>query len=74
MPKAKPKKPKKRRSVKLTEAQLEIVGPFNDYAFESNLTFERAARKALGLNLFPPTPQGRLFEKECREVFERERL
>ncbi len=58
----------------LTEAQAEIVGKFNDYSFENpNLTFEGVVLKEIGPDLFPPTPQGRLFEKECREVFERER-
>jgi hypothetical protein len=37
------------------------------------LIFEEAVRKEFGPDLFPPTPQGRLFEKECREVLARER-
>jgi hypothetical protein len=60
--------------IELTEAQIEIVGRFNDYSFENpNLTFEEVVEKELGANFFPLTPQGRLFEKECREVFDRER-
>jgi hypothetical protein len=67
-------KPKKRRNVKLTEAQLEIVGQFNDYSYENpNLTFEEVVKKEFRGKLFPPTQQGRQFEKECREVFDRER-
>jgi tryptophanase len=67
-------KPKKRENVKLTEAQVEIVGQFNDYSFENpNMTFEEVVRKEFGPKLFSPTPQGRLFEKECREIFDRER-
>jgi hypothetical protein len=67
-------KPKKRKRVKLTEAQVEIVGQFNDYSHENaKLSFEQVARKEFGPGLFSSTPQGRLFEKECREVFDRER-
>jgi hypothetical protein len=39
----------------------------------SRVTFKEVVRKEFGPDLFPPTPQGRLFEKECREVFDRER-
>ena len=67
-------KPKKRDSAELTERQLEIVDQFNDYSFENpDLTFEQVVKKEFRGNLFPPTPQGKLFEKECREVFDRER-
>jgi hypothetical protein len=60
--------------IALTEDQIEIVGRFYDYSFENpDLTFEEVVEKELGLDFFPPTPQGRLFEKECREVFDRER-
>jgi hypothetical protein len=61
-------------NVELTEEQIEIVGRFNDYSFENpNLTFEEVVLKELGPDFFPPTPQGKLFEKECREVFDHER-
>ncbi len=61
-------------SIELTEAQIEIIGQFNDHSFENpNLTLEEVVLKEFGPDLFPPTPQGRLFEKECREVFDRER-
>jgi hypothetical protein len=61
-------------NIELTEAQIEIIGRFNDLSFEnSTLTFEEAVLKEFGPDLFPPTPQGRLFEMECREVFDRER-
>jgi hypothetical protein len=44
------------------------------YAFENpGKTFEEVVLKEFGPDLFPPTPQRRLFEKECREVFDRER-
>jgi hypothetical protein len=50
------------------------VGQFNDYAFENpGKTFEEVVLKEFGPDLFPPTPQGRLFEKECRDIFDRER-
>ncbi len=58
----------------LTEAQAEIVGKFNDYSFENpNLTFEEVVLKEFVPDLFSATPQARLFEKECREVFDMER-
>jgi hypothetical protein len=62
----------------LTEEQIVIVGRFNDFSFENpGLTFEEVVLKEFGCSsiedLFPPTPWGRLFEKECREVFEMER-
>ncbi len=61
-------------NIELTEAQAEIVGQFNDYSFQNpNLTFEEVVLKEFGPDLFPPTPQGKLFENECREVFNRER-
>lgn len=61
-------------NVELTETQIEIIGRFNDLSFEnSKLTFEEVVLKEFGPDLFPGTPQGRLFEKECREVFDRER-
>jgi len=60
--------------IELTDAQVEIIGMFNDLSFENpNLTFEEVVLKTFGPDLFPPTPQGKLFEEECREVFDRER-
>jgi hypothetical protein len=39
----------KSKSPKLTAAEIEIVGQFNDYSYENpNLTFEQVARKELG--------------------------
>jgi hypothetical protein len=46
---------------------------FSLRAENPNLTFKEVVLKEFGSDLFPPTPQGRLFEKECCEVFERER-
>jgi len=67
-------KPTKVQEIELTEAQLEIVGQFNDHSFENpDKTFEEVVLKEFGPDLFPATPQGTLFEKECREVFDRER-
>jgi hypothetical protein len=60
--------------IELTEIQIEIVGQFNDLSFENpNLTFEEVVLKEFGSDFFPAAAQGRLFEKECREVFGRER-
>jgi hypothetical protein len=59
---------------KLTVAQIEIVGQFNDYAWEnSRLNFEQIAKKELGPKAFPNTPSGRTFRAECKAVFDAER-
>jgi hypothetical protein len=64
---------KKRKSVKLTAAQIEIVGEFNDRSLEKpRMTFGQVARKMLGLIPFSKTASGSRFEKECRKVFDRE--
>ena len=64
--------PKPKR-ISLTLQQLEIVGQFNDYAFENpGLTFEEVARKELG-KPFPNTPSGRRLRNECKKIFDRER-
>jgi hypothetical protein len=70
--------PSKKRTSKgrgrLSSAQIEIVGQFNDYAWEnSKLSFEEVARKELGPNPFPKSPNGQKFRNECKEVFDRER-
>jgi hypothetical protein len=66
------KKPLKRPA--LTEAQIEIVGQFNDYAWENpKLNFEQTAKKALGPQAFPNTPNGRKFKEECKAIFDLER-
>jgi hypothetical protein len=66
-------KQKKSKSSKLTVAQIKTVGQFNDYRHENpKLNFEQVVRKQLGSNPFPRTPNDRRFEKECREVFDRE--
>jgi hypothetical protein len=63
-----PKKPRP----KLTVAQTEIVGQFNDYSFENaKLTFEQTAKKVK--IKFASTPQGRLFKRECKAMFDLER-
>jgi hypothetical protein len=67
-------KKKKSTSAKLTAAQVEIVGQFNDYSFENQrMTFKEVVRKEFGPSLFSRTTNGRKFEKECRKVFDRER-
>jgi len=61
-------------NVELSETQLEIVGKFNDFSLKNpNMTFEEVVEQEFGPNLFSTTPQGRLFEKECREIFDRGR-
>lgn len=60
------------RTPKLATAQLEIVGQFYDLSFENpRLGFAAVAKKA-GIK-FPPTPAGRQFKREAKEVFDRER-
>jgi hypothetical protein len=55
----------------LTTEQIEVVGQMNDLSFENpKLTFEQVVRK-VGINFI--VPNGKAWEKECREVFERER-
>jgi hypothetical protein len=58
----------------LTEAQIEIVGSFNDYSFEyRTLGFEEVAEKVLGPVPFLNTPNGQQFKAECKKVFDLER-
>jgi hypothetical protein len=68
--------PAKRSASKprLSVAQLEVVGQFNDYSFDyPNLTFEQVAKKVLGVRAFPYTPTGRKFRREAKAAFDRER-
>jgi len=65
---------KKRKSVGLTSAQVEIASQFGDYSFENpKMTFEQVALKELGPKVFSRTPQVKKFKRECRKVFDRER-
>jgi len=65
---------KSKGHARLSFAQIEVVGQFNDYAWENpKLTFEEVAKKALGSNVFPKTLNGRKFRTECKNVFDRER-
>ena len=62
------------KSARLSAAQIELVGQFNDYAYDNpGLDFDQVARKELGGNPFPRTPNGRKFRTECKEIFDRER-
>jgi len=66
--------PRKRKRAQLSTGQIEIVGQFNDYAFENSyLTFDEVVRKKLG-KPFPNTPNGRKFRNACKKVFDRERM
>jgi hypothetical protein len=59
---------------KLTAAQIEMVGQFNDYGHENpKLNFEQTAKKELGPKAFPNTPNGRKFRTECKAAFDAER-
>jgi hypothetical protein len=61
------------KRIKLSAAQIEIAGHFNDYAFDDQgLTFEEVVRKELG-KPFPNTPSGRRFRNKCKKIFDRER-
>jgi hypothetical protein len=56
----------------LNFGQIEMLANFSDYAFDyPNVPFEEIAKK-LGVD-FSKAKNGKLWEKECREVFERER-
>jgi hypothetical protein len=64
----------KTKRVKLSAAQIEVVGRFNDYAFENSyLTFDEVVQKKLR-KPFPNTPNGRKFRNACKKVFDRERM
>jgi hypothetical protein len=66
--------PTKPKSAKLTVEQIELVGQFNDFAWENpKLTFDAVAKKVLGPNPFTKTPNGRKFRAECKKVFDLER-
>jgi hypothetical protein len=66
--------PKKPKSARLTEAQIEIVGQFNDYSFENKkLGFDEVAEMVLGPKPFANTPNGQKFKAECKKVFNLER-
>ena len=50
---------------------MEIVGQMNDISFENmKLTFEQVVKK-YGIKF--TGSNGRLFERECRQIFDRER-
>jgi hypothetical protein len=52
--------------------QIEMLANFSDYAVDyPKLSFEDIAKK-LGVN-FREAPNGKVWEKECRQVFDRER-
>jgi len=56
----------------LTTEQWELVGQMNDAAFENpNLDFEQNAAM-LGAR-FSDTPEGGLFRREWKKIFDRER-
>ena len=56
----------------LTFEQVEMLANFSDYAAEyPKLSFEEIAKK-LGID-FSKAKNGRTWEAECREVFDRER-
>jgi hypothetical protein len=59
-----------KESSKLTLEQIEMLVVFS-HASEDypDLSFEEVALKLLGPEPFKPTPNGKQFEKQCREVF-----
>jgi len=58
----------------LTVEELAIVDQFVDAAFENpNLRFEQILAKALGRRC-PDTPTGQRLRRECKAVFDRERV
>jgi hypothetical protein len=64
-------KTKSKPKPKLTLEQMEIVGQMNDISFENKkLTFVQVVKK-YGITF--TGSNGRLFERECRQIFERER-
>jgi hypothetical protein len=65
--------PAKSRKAQLTTCHWELIGQFNHAGFESELSFEEAAKRIVGPNPFPDTPTGRLFRSEALKVFNQER-
>ena len=64
----------KRKSARLTVEQIELVGQFNDGAFENKtLGFEDVAEKVLGPKPFANTQNGKKFRAECEKAFDLER-
>jgi hypothetical protein len=62
------------RKARLSVAQWEIVGQFNDHSFEApRLTFDQVAKKVLEARPFPATLVGRKFRAEAKAVFDQER-
>ena len=57
-------------TIKQIEMPLKLSHASEDYP---NLSFEEIALKLLGSEPFKPAPNGKEFERECREVFDRER-
>jgi len=58
---------------RLSVAQWELVGQFNDGAFEyPDLNFEQVAEKILGAP-FSNTPTDSAFKREAKKIFDRER-
>ena len=61
------------RKPQLTVEQIEIVGQFNDAAFEyPKLSFEQVAKKLLPKG-FGAGPAGKKFREEAKAVFDQER-
>lgn len=62
------------KSAKLTVEQIELVGQFNDGAFENKkLGFDDVAKTIIGPKPFPNTANGRKFRAECKKTFDLER-
>ena len=66
--------PTRTKPARLTVAQIEIVGQFNDHAWKNpKLGFEAVAKKVLGPNPSSKTASGRKFRADCKKVFDLER-
>jgi len=64
----------KQETPELTLEETCMLANFSDASFDyPALSFEQVARKLLGPEPFAPTADGKQFERECREVFDRER-
>jgi hypothetical protein len=54
--------------------QIEMLVKFSHVSEDyPDLSFAEVALKLLGSEPFKDTPNGKQFEKQCREVFDRER-
>ena len=59
---------KSKGRARLSFAQIEVVGQFNDYAWDNpKMTFEEVAKKALGSNAISENPERSKIQKRMQK-------